>query len=138
MLPQPAGGQFRAGVQQTLDDHGHDEGALARGFRGQQGFQAELAQGAEDGFDVTVGAGAFDEESLAGGDKGFAGEGAADDIGEGIGQVGEIAEGFVMDLLADAKGAAEQVGGIGFAFVAASSGGYVNSTESRWNKAIIA
>ena len=138
MLPQPGGGQFRTGVQQALDDHGHDEVALARGFGPQQAIEAELAQGAQDSFNVAVGAGALDAESLGGGDKGFAGERAADDIDEGIGQVGEIAEGFVLDLLTDAKGAAEQVGGIGFAFVAASSGGYVNSARSRRHKAIIA
>ena len=138
MLPQPAGGQFRAGVQQTLDDHGHDEVALARGFGGRQAIETELAQGAEHGFDVAVGAGAFDPESLAGGDKGFAAQRAADDIDEGSGQMREVAESFVFDLPTDAKGAAEQLGGIDFVFVAASSGGYVNSTESRWNKAIIA
>ena len=106
MPPQPGGGQFRTRVQQPLDDHGHDEVALARGFRGQQAFQAELAQGTEHGFDVPVGAG------------------AADDADEGIRQVGEIAGGFVMDLLTGTKAAAEQVGGIGFAFVAVCSCGY--------------
>jgi hypothetical protein len=125
-------------VQQTLDDHGHDEVALARGFGGQQAIEAELAECAEHGFDVTVGAGAFDEESFGSRDKGFAGQGAADDIDEGIGQVGEVAESFVFDLPADAKATAEQVGGIGFVFVAASSGGYMDSARSRWHKAIIA
>ena len=138
MPPQPGGGQFRAGVQQPLDDHGHDEVAPARGFRGQQAIEAELAQAAEHGFDVTVGAGTLDPESLAGGDKGFAGERAADDIDEGIGQVGEVAEGFVLDLLADAKGATEQVGGVDLVFIAASSGGYVNSARPGRHKVIIA
>ena len=138
VAPQPRGGQFRAGVQQPLDDHGHDEVALARGFGGQQAFEAELAERTENSFNVAVGAGAFDQESFGGGHKGFAGERAADDVDEGIGQVGEIAEGFVFDLLAGAKGAAEQVGGIDFVFVAASSGGYMNRAGSRWHKAIIA
>ena len=39
---------------------------LTMPFRGQQALEAELAQGAEHGFDVTVGAEAFDEDSLAG------------------------------------------------------------------------
>ena len=117
-------------MQQALDDHGDDEAALARGLGGQQALEAELAQGGEHGFDVTVRAGAFDEESLGGRHKGFTGERAADDIDEGIGQVREVAEGFVFNLLADAKGAAKQVGGIDFAFVVASSGGYMNRTRS--------
>ena len=33
--------------------------------------------------------------------------------------MGEVAEGFVFNLLADAKGAAKQVGGIDFSFVVA-------------------
>ena len=90
-----------------------------------------MAQGAEHGFDVTVGAGAFDEKGFAGGDKGFASEGAADEVDEGIGQVGEVAEGFVLDLLTDANRAAEQVGGINLIFVAAISCGYMNSARSR-------
>ena len=48
----------------------------------------------------------------------------------------EVAEGFVFDLRADAKGAAEQVGDIDFVFVAASSGGYMDSARSGRNKAI--
>ena len=90
--------KFRTGVQQTLDDHGRDEVALARGFRGQQAFEAELAQGAEHGFDVTAGAGALEQESLAGGDKGFAGERAADDSDQGAARVGEVAEGFAFAI----------------------------------------
>ena len=52
--------------------------------------------------------------------------------------MGEVAEGFVFNLLTDAKGAAEQVGGIDFAFAVASGGGYMNRTRSRWHRDIIA
>ena len=78
-----------------------------------------------------MGSGAFDEEGFRGGDEGFAGEGAADDVDEGSGQVGEIAEGFMFDLLTDAAGAAEQVGGVGFALVVALIYGYMNGAGSR-------
>ncbi len=83
---------------------------------------------------MSVGPGAFDEEGLRGGEEGFAGQGAADDVDQGSGQVGEIAEGFMFDLAADAYGAAKQVGGIGTALVVALSYGYVNGAESGWNK----
>ena len=42
----------------------------------------------------------------------------------------EVAEGFVLDVLADAEGAAEQVGGIGFAVVAALRCGYTLAVEA--------
>ena len=98
MPPQPRGGQFRTGVQQTLDDHGHDEVALARGFRGQQAFEAELAQGAEHGFEVTVGGGSARAGKPGGRDKGFAGERAADDGDQGAGRVREVAESFAFAI----------------------------------------
>ena len=69
---------------------------------------------------------AIDEEGWGGGDEALAGERAADDIDERVGEVGEVAEGFVFDLATEAEGAAEQVGGAGFAFIAASSFGYMN------------
>ena len=62
------------------------------------------------------------------------GQRAADDVDEGSGQMGEVAEGFVFDLVADAEGAAEQVGGIGLALVVAFICGYMNGTGSRWYK----
>ena len=64
------------------------------------------------------------------------GEQAFDD--QGSGQVGEIAEGFMFDLPTDAYGAAEQVGGIGTALVAAFIYGYVNGTGSGCNKQLSA
>ena len=48
--------------------------------------------------------------------------------------MGEIAEGFMFDLPADAYGAAKQVGGIGTALVAAFIYGYVNGAGSGWHK----
>ena len=56
----------------------------------------------------------------------------------GRGQVGEIAEGFVEDLVALAVGAAEEVGVVDAAFVPARYGGYMNRTASRWHVAILA
>ncbi len=79
----------------------------------------------------------FDPESLGGGQEGFTGQGAADEVDQRVGEVGEVAEGFVLDVAADAEGAAEQMGGIGFALVAAFSCGYMNCTGSGWHEDII-
>ncbi len=89
-----------------------------------------MAQGAQHRLDVAVRQRAIDEEGLGGGDEALAGQRAADDIDERVGEVGEVAEGFVFDLAAEAEGAAEQVGGIGFAFIVASSCGYMNCSGS--------
>ena len=136
MGPQPGGGQLGAGSEQAFDDQGHDQVALPRALGGEQPLKTQPAQGSQHGLDVALGPGAFDEEGLRRGDEGFAGQGAADDVDQGSGQVGEIAEGFVLDLLADAYGAAEQVGGIGTALVAAFIYGYVNGTGSGWHKSL--
>ena len=50
-------------------------------------------------------------------EEGFAGQATADDVDQVGGEVGEIAEGFVLDLGAGAEGAAEEVGLIEFALV---------------------
>ena len=68
-----------------------------------------------------------------GGEEGFAGERAAHDIDEGRGKMRDVAEGFVADLIADAEGAAEEVGLVDPAFVLAGSCGYMDSTNSRWH-----
>ena len=47
--------------------------------------------------------------------------------------MGDVAEGFVADLIADAEGAAEEVGLVDAAFVVASSCGYMDSARSRWH-----
>jgi hypothetical protein len=43
----------------------------------------------------------------------------------------DVAEGFMLDLIADAEGAAEEVGLIDPAFVLAGSCGYMNSAGTR-------
>ena len=52
-------------------------------------------------------------KSLGGGDEGLPLEGAADQVDDGDGEVGEVAEGLVLDLAVLAVGAAEIVAGVG-------------------------
>jgi ElaB/YqjD/DUF883 family membrane-anchored ribosome-binding protein len=59
---------------------------------------------------VAVGEGALDSKSVSEWNKLLAGEGAANQLDEVCRQVGDVAESFVLDLPADAVGAAEQVG----------------------------
>ena len=89
--------------------------------------------GAEHGLDVAVGEIALDQESLRGGQKLLAGEGAADEVDEVGRQVGDVAESFVVDLGADAEGAAEEVGLVELALVGARCGGHMNPASSGWH-----
>jgi len=129
--PQPGGGELGARLEQALDDKRCDEVALARRLRGDQPLQTQLAKGTQHGIDVALGQRALDEEGFRRGNEGLAGERAANDVNERFRQMGEIAEGFVLDLLADAERAAEPVGSISLAFVAPFSCGYVNGARSR-------
>lgn len=115
-------------MQETFGDHGQDEVALARGLGGKQRIQAEAAHHAEYGLNVAVRQVALDKEGVGGGDELLAGQGAADDVDQLRWQVGDVAEGFVADLGADAEGAAEQVGLVKLALVGAGSGGHLNRT----------
>ena len=62
---------------------------------------------------------ALDQESLRGGQELLAGQRAADEVDEIGRQMGDVAEGLVADLGANAEGAAEQVGLVELAFVGA-------------------
>src|SRR5512135_2025212 len=67
--------------------------------------------------DMAVRERACDAEGLGRGDKGLALEGAFDDLDEVIGQVGEVAEGFMGDGRTLADGPSEQMGDVGLALV---------------------
>src|SRR5579859_3828444 len=62
---------------------------------------------------------AGDLEGVVDGDEGLALQAAADELDEVVGQMGEIAEGLVADAIAVAKAAAQQMGVIDLAVVAA-------------------
>jgi hypothetical protein len=50
--------------------------------------------------------------------------------------MGDVAEGFVADLIANAEGTAEEVGLVDPAFVLASRCGCTESANSRWHACI--
>jgi hypothetical protein len=58
------GGQFGGGFQDAGDNHGDDQIALGARGAGEEGFQAEAAQGAERGGHMAVGSGALDLEGV--------------------------------------------------------------------------
>lgn len=79
---------------------------------------------------MSVGQAAFDLEGAGGGDELLAGQRAANEVDEGIGEMGEVAEGFMAHLGADAEGAAQEVGAIDLIFVAAFGSGHMDAARS--------
>ena len=124
-----SGGQFGAGVDDAGDNHGDDEIAPATGRTSDEGMQAELLEGAEDGGDMAVGVATQAGEGGLGIDQGFAFESSADKIDDVVGEVGDVAEGFMLDLAVVAEGSAQQMGMVGGVFVMAG-GGYVDGAIS--------
>ena len=61
------GGQFGAGVDDAGNDHGDDQIAQAAAGTSDEGVQAELLEGAEDGGDMAMGVAADDGEGVVGG-----------------------------------------------------------------------
>ena len=125
-----SGGQFGAGVDDAGDNHGDDEIAPATGRTSDEGMQAELLEGAEDGGDMAVGVAAQAGEGGLGIDQGFAFESSADEIDDVVGEVGDVAEGFMLDLAVVAEGSAQQMGVVGGVFELASGGGYMDGACS--------
>src|SRR5437667_842828 len=74
--------------------------------------------------------GALNRESLGGGNEFFPRQGPADQIHQFLGQMRDVAQGFMLDLSALPIGAAQQMGLIPTAFVETPSGGHMNTTGS--------
>ena len=87
--------------------------------RRQQAVEAELLQGSEHSGDMAVGPRAGDLEQLIGGEQRLAAQGASDQLDDGVGEMGEVAEGLVLDLAVFAVGTSEQVGAVDAPLVAA-------------------
>ena len=102
------GGQLGAGVDHAGDDEGHHQVALPAGPSVDDLVQADPAQRAQDGSDVTVREGPNDLEPAAGvGDLAALEQRAQplDDVG---GPVGQIGQGTIAGLATLAVGLAEQ------------------------------
>ena len=110
------GGQFGAGVDDAGDDHGDDQIAQAAAGTSDEGVQAELLEGAEDGGDMAVGVAADDGEGVVGGAQSDAALEedlqAVDDV---IGALGEIGEGAFFDFAVMPEGLPKEDGGRGVA-----------------------
>ena len=73
-----------------------------------------------------MGVGGDDLEGLGGRNEGLAFEGAADDVDQGVGQVGEVAQGLVAHVGAVAIAAAQEMGLVDLAIVVAGRSDDVN------------
>ena len=135
----PGAGELGSGLEEALDEHGQDEVALAGGAGGQEVVEADPAEEAEEEGDVSVGEGAEDLPSVGGRGAGAAVlEALADGLDEVAGEMGDVAEGLVLDLAVLAVSAAEEMGSVGLALVDASGGGYMYRSISSWHSCKIA
>ena len=114
-VPFAGGSQFRARMQQTCCDHGHDQIALATTLGGEEGIQAELAHRPQDGFDVAVGESLVGAEQILRGDQGFVLQEAAEGIDFWLGPVGEVGQSALAGFRAFAPTFAEEDRGRGVA-----------------------
>jgi hypothetical protein len=103
--------------------------------RAEQRGEVEAAHGAEHRLDVAMRTRGDDLEALGGGHQGFAAQGTAHQVDDGVGQMGEVAERLVLDLGAVAEGSAQQVGGVDAAFVMARRGDDVDRSASAGHEA---
>lgn len=110
---------------------------LPAGLGVDDGVQFELADHSQHGLDLAVGQVLLDREGFGGGDERFPGQAPADDVDEGIGEVGDIAKGFMFDLTDDAEGAAAEIGALDLALVVSPCGGHMDATGSEWDASIV-
>jgi hypothetical protein len=126
VVPVARGGELRARGEDPLGDEGQRQGAWSRGRGRQERVEAEFGEGGEDGLDVPVGLGSDDAEGLLRGQQGFAVQGAADQVDDMRGQVGEVAERPVLDLVSVTIRATEKVADVSLALVLAHNLGNVH------------
>ena len=126
-VPVARRGELGTREQDALGNQSQDEGALTGRFGSEEVFQVKPAAGSEDRLDMAVGSALGGAESFRWGDEGFAGEGALDEVQESERQVGEVAEGAVLDLAVVAVGLAQQVADIGLAAMLADDLGHMHS-----------
>ena len=105
---RPGSGQLGLGV----DDSGDDQIPVPAPGAGQQSIQLEFLEGGPDGGDVTMGERAGAVEDIFGVDEGLALEGSADELDDGVGEMGDVAEGFMLDPAVLAEGATEEMGAV--------------------------
>ena len=105
------GGELRLRVDDAGDEQGEDEVAEAPGAAGEQGRDSELADGGEHGCDVAVWEASEAGEGVVGTYELLAAEDVAESVDGGIGKLGEVGEGSLLDAAAVAEGLSEEDGG---------------------------
>ena len=127
---RPGGGQLGLGIDDPGDDQSDDQIPVPAAGAGQQGIELEFLEGGQDGGDVTMGERAGAVETVLGVNEGLALEGSADEIDDGVAEMGDVAEGFMFDAAVLAEGPTEEMGAVDLVFVPASGCGYVNGSTS--------
>jgi len=118
-------------MEQSLGDRGHHQIALAAALETDQRIHPELPDGAQHGLEVTVRQALLHVEGRGGWHERLAGKGTSDELDKRLGQMRDVAESFVLDPLADAEAATQQMSAVDLALVAAHCGGHMNSAGSR-------
>ena len=108
---QPRRGQLGGRAEHPFGDQRQRPVALRRAAAVEQRRHAEAAHGFEDGLDVSVRHGAFDDEGLRRGGEGFVAEDAAQQVDLFGGPGGEVGQGALADAAAFAPALAEEDGG---------------------------
>ena len=109
-----SGGEFGSRVEDSSDDHGQDEIAVAAGNRVEDGIELQVAQAAENSGGVTVRKRAGDEEGIRQGRSGGwkrAGQGQAEGIDLMRAEMRDVGESASFDFAVFAEGFAEEDGG---------------------------
>ena len=126
-VPPAGGGELGLGAQDAGGDHGADEVALAGWLGSEEAGQSEATESLQHGQDGAVGARADDLEGVGGVAQGLAGQMGFEQVDRGIGEVGEIGEGFFLDpALVVAEGAAQELGVVGLAVLDGADDGDVH------------
>lgn len=113
-----SGGEFGSRFDDAGDDHGNDEIALTGGRWVKDGIEMKIAQGTENGGDMTMRMGAGDAERVRQGSCGGsqqARKGRAKSFNLMGGEVGDVGKGAGFDLAIEAERFTEENGGRGVA-----------------------
>src|ERR1700693_6574050 len=102
-------------MDQALSDHGYDEIPLPATLGGNERIEAEFSQGAQDGFDMTVGKSLLGAKEILRRDQRFIPQQAAQGLNFIFGPVGEVGQGALVGFVALAPAFAEEDGGRGSA-----------------------
>ncbi len=125
-----SGGELGAGIENAGDHHRHDQVSRPASPAGDEPLDAELSHHAKNCRDVSVGPGALDLEGFFGWNERLATECAADEVDDLLGEVGEIADGLMLDLAVLPEASTEEVRGVDLVLVSTMVSGHMNSAAS--------